>query len=44
MTIDSKRGLITVFLVQDAGFHRAGDKAREAFEKAVHEQHAGVRP
>jgi CubicO group peptidase (beta-lactamase class C family) len=35
MTIDSKRGLITVFLVQHAGFPGDGGKARGEFEKAA---------
>ena len=43
MAIDAKHGLITVFLVQDSGAHRTSDKARDAFEKAVHDHYAGVR-
>jgi CubicO group peptidase (beta-lactamase class C family) len=35
MTIDRKRGLITLFLVQHAGFPGDGNKAHGQFEKAV---------
>jgi len=35
MTIDPKRGLITVFLVQYTGSPRNGDQGRAAFNKAV---------
>lgn len=38
MSIDSKRGLITVFLVQHAGFPGNGDKSQEAFKRAVEEE------
>jgi CubicO group peptidase (beta-lactamase class C family) len=38
MTIDSKRGLITLFLVQRAGFPGDGSKAGGEFEKAVAER------
>ena len=38
MTIDRKRGLITVFMVQHAGFPKDGGKSHEAFEKAAHER------
>jgi CubicO group peptidase (beta-lactamase class C family) len=35
MSIDTKRGLITVFMVQHAGFPKDGDKAQGAFQKAA---------
>jgi CubicO group peptidase (beta-lactamase class C family) len=35
MTIDAKRGLITVFLVQHAGFPGAGGKSQAAFRQAA---------
>ena len=35
MSIDPTRGLITVFLVQHAGFPRNGDQSRAAFEKTA---------
>src|SRR5262249_55211439 len=35
MTIDVKRGLITVFLVQHAGFPKDGNKSQGAFRKAA---------
>jgi CubicO group peptidase (beta-lactamase class C family) len=35
MTIDTKRGLITVFLVQHAGFPGDGGKSQAAFRKAA---------
>jgi CubicO group peptidase (beta-lactamase class C family) len=38
MSIDPARGLITVFMVQNAGFPRDGDQSRAVFEKTVHEQ------
>jgi CubicO group peptidase (beta-lactamase class C family) len=37
MTIDAKRGLITVFLVQHAGFPGDGSKSHTAFRKAAEE-------
>jgi len=37
MTIDPKRGLITVFLVQHAGFPNDGGKSQGAFRKAAEE-------
>jgi CubicO group peptidase (beta-lactamase class C family) len=37
MTIDPKRGLITIFLVQHAGFPGDGAKSRAAFQKAAEE-------
>jgi CubicO group peptidase (beta-lactamase class C family) len=40
MTIDVKRGLITVFLVQHANFPAGGEQIGEAFKKAVLEQFA----
>jgi CubicO group peptidase (beta-lactamase class C family) len=41
MTVDTKRGLITVFLVQHAGFPGDGAKSREAFQKAAEEKFGG---
>jgi CubicO group peptidase (beta-lactamase class C family) len=38
MTVDSKRGLITVFLVQHAGFPGNGGQSHGAFEKAARER------
>jgi CubicO group peptidase (beta-lactamase class C family) len=38
MSIDTKRGLITVFMVQHAGFPRDGNKSRGAFEKAADDE------
>ncbi len=38
MTIDRKRGLITVFMVQHAGFPKDGGKSHDAFEKAAHDK------
>ncbi len=38
MTIDPRRGLITVFMVQHAGFPRDGDRSRAAFQRAVEAQ------
>jgi CubicO group peptidase (beta-lactamase class C family) len=38
MTIDTKRGLITVFLVQHAGFPGDGARSRAAFQKAAQER------
>jgi CubicO group peptidase (beta-lactamase class C family) len=40
MTIDIRRGLITVFLVQHAGFPGNGGKSQGAFRKAAEEQFA----
>ena len=38
MTVDPKRGLITVFLVQHAGFPGEGGKAQDVFRKAAMER------
>ncbi len=38
MTIDPKRRLITVFMVQHAGFPKHGDKSQEAFKQAAYGQ------
>jgi CubicO group peptidase (beta-lactamase class C family) len=38
MTIDAKRGLIMVFLVQHAGFPQDGGKSHSAFKKAAEAQ------
>ena len=43
MTIDTKRGLVTVFLVQHAGFPGNGGQAHGAFRKAAEELHPSVR-
>jgi CubicO group peptidase (beta-lactamase class C family) len=43
MTIDVKRGLITVFLVQHAGFPGDGSKSQAAFRKAAEEQFGSSR-
>lgn len=37
MTVDHKRGLITVWLIQHAGFPQDGDKAQDAFRQAAHQ-------
>jgi CubicO group peptidase (beta-lactamase class C family) len=37
MTVDSKRGLITVFMVQHAGFAGDGAKSHAAFQKAAND-------
>jgi CubicO group peptidase (beta-lactamase class C family) len=41
MTIDPKRGLITIWMVQHAGFPGDGDKAQGAFRKAALERFGG---
>src|SRR5579883_755356 len=41
MTIDPKRGLITVFMVQHAGFPNDGGKSQGAFRKAAEDQFGG---
>ena len=38
MNIDTKRGLITIFLVQHAGFPGNGNQAQGMFRKAAEEQ------
>jgi CubicO group peptidase (beta-lactamase class C family) len=38
MTIDTKRGLVTVFLVQHGGFPGKGDQAQGTFHKAAEER------
>ncbi len=38
MTIDPRRGLITVFMVQHSGFPKDGDKSHAAFQKAARER------
>jgi CubicO group peptidase (beta-lactamase class C family) len=40
MSVDSKRGLITIFLVQHAGFPKNGDRSLAAFRKAADELYA----
>ncbi len=41
MTIDTKRGLITIFLVQHAGFPGDGGQSQGAFRKAAEEKYGG---
>ena len=41
MTIDSKSGLITVFMVQHAGFPGNGNRSQAAFRKAAEETFGG---
>ena len=43
MSIDPKRGLITVFLVQHAGFPGDGGKSKDAFKKAAGEKFGAVK-
>jgi CubicO group peptidase (beta-lactamase class C family) len=43
MTIDSKRGLIAVFMVQHAGFPNDGGKSHDAFLKAVEQRFGDLR-
>ena len=43
MTIDPKRGLITVFLVQHAGFPNDGGKSHGAFQNAANERFGRAR-
>lgn len=43
MTIDAKRGLVTVFLVQHAGFPGDGGKSQAAFRKAAEERFGGAK-
>lgn len=38
MSVDAKKGIVTVFLVQHAGFPGDGGKAKEAFRSAVGEK------
>ena len=37
MSIDTKRGLITIYMVQHAGWHDDGNKSRDQFQKAAEE-------
>jgi CubicO group peptidase (beta-lactamase class C family) len=41
MTVNTKRGLITVFLVQHAGFPGKGGQSHGAFQKAAEKRFAG---
>jgi CubicO group peptidase (beta-lactamase class C family) len=41
MKVDTKRGLVLVFLVQHAGFPKDGSKSQGAFEKAALERFGG---
>ncbi len=41
MNIDTKRGLITIFLVQHAGFPGDGNHSHGAFKKAAEDRYAG---
>ena len=43
MSIDAKRGLITVFLVQHAGFPGNGGQSLAAFQKAAQEKFGGAK-
>jgi len=43
MTVDPKRGLVYVWMVQHAGFANDGDKSQGAFRKAVEEQFSAAR-
>ena len=43
MTIDANRGLITVFMVQHAGFPKDGNKSQAAFHKAAIERFSAPR-
>ena len=43
MTIDAKRGLITIWMVQHAGFPGDGGKSQDAFQKAALERFGGPR-
>ena len=43
MNIDTKRGLITVFLVQHAGFPGDGGKSHGIFKKAAEERFDAVK-
>jgi hypothetical protein len=38
MTIDPKRGLILVFMVQHAGFPKDGGKSQGAFQRTARER------
>ena len=38
MTLDPKRGLITVFMVQHAGCPKNGGNSQEAFNLAAYDQ------
>lgn len=42
MTIDPKRGLVYLYLVQHAGFPGDGAKAKDAFRKAADERLGGA--
>jgi CubicO group peptidase (beta-lactamase class C family) len=42
MAVDSKRGLIAVFMVQHASFPRDGEQSRAVFKTAVEEQFGGT--
>ncbi len=43
MTIDARRGLIAVFMVQHAGFPGDGGKSQGAFQKAARERFGGAK-
>jgi CubicO group peptidase (beta-lactamase class C family) len=42
MTIDTSRGLVTIWLVQHAGFPADGEKAQDAFRRAAEEEFAAT--
>ncbi len=43
MSIDSKRGLITIWMVQHAGFPTGGEKSRGEFQKTAEELFGGTK-
>jgi CubicO group peptidase (beta-lactamase class C family) len=43
MTIDTKRGLVTVWMVQHAGFPTGGEKSRGEFQKTAEELFGGTK-
>jgi CubicO group peptidase (beta-lactamase class C family) len=44
MSVDPKTGLITIFLVQHAGWIKGGDQSLGAFRKAAQAQYGSSRP
>jgi hypothetical protein len=43
MTVDTKRGLVTVFMVQHAGFPNDGSKALGVFRKAAEDKYGDTK-
>jgi CubicO group peptidase (beta-lactamase class C family) len=41
MTIDPRRGLVYVFMVQHAGFPRGGEQSLSTFQKAAEQRFSG---